>query len=265
MSRQNKFLFIILCILSVYMTGCGSFGRKYTKTETDKFTLNAVNKKTFSLENISGNITVTKSEDSTIKITAVKEVKVRKKDLQTPLDEIKITLDTVTSTIKISYDVDDYNDGPFSRVRQPEITYTIQVPSFIDLKIDNVHGTISLNNLENNTNIDLITGEINMEHVSGNIRIDMANGDVTGSIDSTKGISIDLLNGDIRFTLNPGVNAKLEAEWAHGKFEYEGLSFTNMDKERERFTGVLGTGTSDIKIDVTNGKIRVFGNGSTTL
>lgn len=265
MSRQNKFLFIILCILTVYMTGCSSLGRKYTKTETDKFTLNAANKRTISLENISGDITITKSEDSTIKITAVKEVKVRKKDLETPFDEIRITIDTVTSTVKIGYEADDFDEGLFSKVRQPEITYTIQVPSFLDLKIDNVHGNISLNNLENNTNIDLITGEVNMEHVSGNIRIDMANGDVTGLIDSTKGISVELINGDIRFTLNAGVNAKLDAEWAHGKFEYDGLSFTNVDKERERFRGVLGTGASDIKIDIVNGKIKVFGNGTTTL
>jgi hypothetical protein len=102
MSRQNKFLFIILCVLAVYMTGCGNFGRKYSKSETEKFTLNAVNKRSLSLENISGDITITRSEDSTIKITAVKEVKVRKKDLQTPFDDVRITLDTNTRSIKIN-------------------------------------------------------------------------------------------------------------------------------------------------------------------
>lgn len=264
MNRQNKFLFIILCILSVYMTGCGSF-RKFTKTETEKFTISAVNKKVLTLDNITGNITVTKSTDSTVKITAVKEVQVRKKDLDKPFTEVKVELDTLTDNIRIDYNTMDYDDGPFSKMRRPEINYTIAVPSFIDVRIDNIHGTINLNKLDNNINIELVTGELNLEQVSGNIKADLTNVDVTGTIDSTKGMIFDIVNGDVRLTLSPNVNAKVWADWANGKFEYDGLSFMNVDKDKENFRGVLGSGLYDIKIDITNGKIRFFGNGSTTL
>lgn len=264
MSRQNKFLFIILCILTVYMTGCGSF-RKYTKTETEKFTINAVNKKFLTLDNITGDITITKSTDSTVKITAVKEVQVRKKDLDKPFTEVMVELDTLTDNIRINYDTKDYDDGPFSKMRRPEINYTITVPSFIDVKIDNIHGTVILNNIDNDINVELVTGELNLEHVSGNIRADLVNVDVTGSVDSTKGMIFDIINGDIQLTLGPNVNAKLWVDWVNGKFESDGLSFMNADKDKESFRGTLGSGLYDIKIDITNGKIRLFGNGSTTL
>ncbi len=182
--------------------------------------------------------------------------------MNTPFDEIQIKIDTVSTNIKIDYDLEDYESGPFEHMRNPEISYTIAIPSFIDLKINNVHGTVSLNTLDNNINIELITGELNLEQVSGNIKADLTNVDVTGTIDSTNGMSFDIINGDVRLTLNSSISAKVDAEWAHGKFEYEGLNFMNIDKESDSFRGILGTGNSDIRIDITNGKIRFFGNGT---
>ncbi|HEX2787337.1 MAG TPA: DUF4097 family beta strand repeat-containing protein [Ignavibacteria bacterium] len=271
MSRQNKFLFIILCILAVYMTGCGSF-RKFTKTETEKFTINAASKRALTLDNVSGNITIIKSQDSTVKITAVKEVLVRKKDLDKPFDEVKIVIDTLTDNIRIDYDTRDYDDGPFSKMRRPEVNYTIAVPSFLSLKIDNNSGNIILNNLENDIVLGLIYGEVSLEHVSGNIKADINSGDVTGTIDSTKGMIFDIINGDVRLTLGPNVNAKVRADWIHGKLEYDGLTFMNVDRydnrdgsrDNESFKGTLGSGLYDIRIDMTNGKIRFFGNGTST-
>lgn len=261
MSRQNKFLLIIICILTVYVTGCGNF-QKYTKTETDKFTINAAGKTNLSIDNIGGDITIIKSNDSIIKITAVKEVKVRKKDLDKPFNEVRINLDTLTDNIKIDYDTEDFDDGPFSRMRRPEITYTISVPSFIDLKIDNNFGNIFLNKIDNDITLEVGHGEINLEHVTGSIKADMASGDITGTIDSTRGLIFDIAHGDVRLTFGAGVNARINAKWAHGDFSYDGLSFANINEDKESFRGILGTGRFDIKIEMASGKIKLYGDGT---
>ncbi len=128
------------------MNGCGVFSKKYTKTENVQYRISAEGKKKLKLDNVSGSITISQSKDSgSITIKAHKEIKVKKKYLDTPFDEIEIRLDTLSGIVSVTTEINKgESDGifRFDIDRGPRVEYEIQIPPDMALEIENVNGKI---------------------------------------------------------------------------------------------------------------------------
>lgn len=252
-------------VIILSLNGCGLMSKKYIKTETVSRNINTAGKTKVKLENTNGSVRFSRSSDSgSITVKAYKEIKVKKKFLSTPFDEIEIKMDTISSIISISTEFNKSGeDGifKFNIGRDQKVDYEITVPVNMDIAVENVNGNISSNDLNNDIKIDLINGEVAMEKYSGRMECDITNGSFSGHIDSTRGLEINTINGSVSLFLNNYMNANVRAETVHGKITDENLNFMDIIKEKGMFKGKLGSRDSntDIRIETVNGKIKLFG------
>ncbi|MEO8665493.1 MAG: hypothetical protein ABI462_08340 [Ignavibacteria bacterium] len=262
---KSKLLLVILGIIILSANGCGLLSKKYTKTKTDEFRLNSAGKKKIKLDNVNGTITLTHNSDSgAIMIKAVKEIKVKKKYLDTPFDEIAIRIDTSTSVISIETEIGKKGEDDifkFNIDRNQRVNYEIHVPSGIDLEVDNINGNLVANDLNNDLMIDLVNGQVSVEHYTGLLECEISNGAFTGNIDSTRGMNLSIINGNITLYLNNYMNANVRAETNKGKIIEENLDFRDAISEKRLFKGKLGKNEPnvDIKVETVNGRIRLYG------
>lgn len=263
---KNKILAIIIGITLLSVSGCGMFSKKYTKAKTDEYRLNTAGKKKVKLDNVNGTVTITHSNDSgALLVKAVREIKVKKKYLDTPFDEIEIKIDTTGSNISIATEIEKKGeDGlfKFNIARGQRVDYEIQIPSGLDIEVENVHGNIVASSLDNDLKIDLVNGKVSLENYSGLLECEITNGEFTGHIDSTRGININTVNGSVSLFLNNYINANLRAETSNGKIVDDNLNFRDVIKEKGLFKGKLGNGGNanvDIKVETVNGRIKLYG------
>lgn len=262
---KNKLLVIILGLTLLSVSSCGLLSKKYTKTKTDEFRLNAAGKKKLKLDNVSGTITISHSNDSgELTVKAFKEIKVKKKYLETPFDEIEIKIDSSDNFINIETQIGKKGEDDifkFNIDRDQRVDYEIQVPSGMDIEVENVIGNIVANSLDNDLKIDVISGEVSIEDYTGLLECEITNGDFTGHIDSTRGININTINGSVTLFLNNYINANIKAESSNGKIQEDNLQFRDLIKEKGLFKAKLGKGDSNvgIKVETVNGRIRLYG------
>lgn len=262
---KSKLILAIICFTVFGLNGCGLLSKKYTKTETVTHSISATGKTKLKLENIVGSITISRSNDSnSITLKAHKEIKVKKKYLDTPFDEIDIKMDTVSGIVSITTEINKQGDDNIFNLnidRDQRVDYEIQIPVSMNLDIENVSGNIVTNNLSNDMKIDLINGDADLENYTGRLECDITNGDFTGHIDSTRGIEINTINGNVSLFLNNYMSVNVRAETVNGKISDEELQFKNTIKEKGLFKGTLGNGDSntDIKIETVNGRIKLYG------
>jgi len=260
---------IILLIISfgiiVSLNGCGMMGKRYVKSNSEQHQISASGKKKIKLENIVGNIVISRSSDSgSIFVKASKEIKVKKKYIDRPFDEIELKIDTSGNIISITSEYNNNRDDGFFKFnisRDRRVDYEITVPSNLEVEIENVNGDFTAKNLDNDLKIDLVNGEVDLMNYTGRLDCEITNGSFSGEIDSTRGIDISTINGSVTLNLNNFMNANIKAETVNGRIVEENLQFRVIDKEKKMFRGTLGNSDSntDIKIETVNGKIKLIG------
>jgi len=260
---KAKIIVIIVCSIAIGINGCGLLSKKYTKTETSNFRIYAGNKKRISLENINGNVMISQISDSnTLTIKAFKEIKVKKKYLETPFDEIVVELDTNSEIISVKTEINQKgSDAIFNFDRKQRVDYEIYLPSNIEIEIDNVNGLVTTSGLSNNLTISQINGDVDVSNFTGKLECEITNGSFSGKIDSTNGININTINGNVTLFLNNYMNANIRAESVNSRITDENLQFRDLMKEKKLLRGKLGNINTDvdIKIETINGKIKLYG------
>lgn len=263
---QKSIIYVVLLIVSSFVfSSCSLFSPRYEKIEKGEYTISANGKKKFSLYNVNGKVKVIKSTDQTqITVKYEKTVYVKKRDLGKPLTEITLNLDSAGSDVKIETEMEnEENIIHFGNNRSNEVDYEIYVPEGIEINLDNTNGSIELIRLTNDSKVSTINGSIKIDNVSGKMELETSNGTIRGSIDSTKGITAETINGSIKLNLSNKVSAFVEADVVNGSVKIDGLKFKDTTNERYKkyFKGTLRDGDAKIKLETTNGSIRLTGNG----
>jgi hypothetical protein len=71
------------------------------------------------------------------------------------------------------------------------------------------------------------------------------------------------VNGGIRVTVAPGLNAELEARVVNGGVSVqEGFPLSGEERDRQRVAGRLGSGGPRLIVETTNGGVRVALRGA---
>ncbi len=263
---KSRIVLLIICLgIIVSVNGCSFMGKRYLKSQSEQHQVNTAGKTKIKIENITGDIKILRGSDSgTVTVKANKEIKVKKKYLNTPFDEIGISIDSGSNTIEISTEINrSGEDGifKFNMGRDRRVDFEITIPANLDIEIENVNGNVSSNNLNNDITIDLVNGGVDMDNYTGRMHCEITNGSFSGEIDSTRGMDISTINGSVTLHLNNFMNANLRAETLNGRITDENLQFRIEDREKKSLKGKLGTGESnvDIKIETVNGKIKLIG------
>lgn len=264
--KQRIVFLVTLTVLIGVMFGCGIFSERYEKTETENHTISAAGKSSLNLDNVNGRIEINQSDDSsTIRIIARKEVTVPKKDLDKPFEEIKLTIDTSGSEIRIDSEYKTKTKVKFFNFgsnRSPRVDYEIFVPANFQLVLSNVNGDITSGRLSADMNIELVNGDVNIDNFTGLFESEITNGEISLEIDSTSGIDIETVNGSVDLSLGSSVSGNLKVETTNGKIIEENLPLNNVKREKKYLKADLGEGQkSSISISTVNGRITLKGKG----
>ena len=250
-------LFLILLTFAVSGTGCSLFKKKYEKTETEEYTINTHNKTKISLDNTRGDIRIFRNtSDSLLRIKIEKIAYVKEKDLDKPIKYLKVKIDTSGSVVNINTEY--YKETKFfnfSFSDENRLNLELHVPDGNMIVIENISGDLLMTDITNDVKADITNGDVKLEKVYGNTKLDITNGKVTGDLDSTKGLIIDVTNGKVNLNLGESFSGKFKLDVTNGKIIKEEFDFTDVKEEKKSFEGKLGDKDAEVIIDVVNGKI----------
>lgn len=261
--KGKKLLPLILIIVFFIssLQGCSFFQKRYEKTETREFKISSAGKTKIILENKNGNIIVRKnSSDSMILLNAEIKVNVTKKELNEPLKNFEISIDTSSNEIRISnkttYREEEFLN--FGNWHNNGINYTLYLPNGLDADISSTNGKLEASDISNNITGSTVNGKISFVNTSGLLKLETTNGKISAELDSTRGMTLDVVNGSINLKLSPSFSGIFHVDWVNGSFKYDDFNFQDVNKDKKFFKGKIGNSGSEIKISTVNGSIKLY-------
>lgn len=263
MAKYLSHIVLLVCC-AVIFSSCSLFSSKYEKVEKGEYKLSTFGKKRFSLNNINGKVKIVKGTDKDfIYVKYEKVAYVKKRDLGKPMSEVTVSIDSTQNEIKIETEMENEKFGiQFGIHESNKVDYEISVPEGMMVYVDNTNGSIEIDEIVNDAKLSTVNGKINVNHSTGKLELETTNGSIKGNVDSTKGITGSTVNGSIRFNFGPKVSAKIKADVMNGSVKIDGLNMKTDKKDRKYFEGILGNGDAEIKLETTNGSIRLNGSGN---
>jgi DUF4097 and DUF4098 domain-containing protein YvlB len=250
---------------------------------TQKFPL--PNSAKFSLNNISGDITIEGIDSSEAEVKIIK-----RGGSADQRKDIKIIYSTLGGNLSLkpsqqfSHDIDIIYEIKLPRnLGQVNVIGTNSDIKLKDidalLEIKSVSGALDLSNLRGQIKAETQSGElflsqvmgdifakttsgkIELSGVSGSIKTDNTAGDTKATIDSTTSadmLSFESINGKIDLRFKSAINAELEANTISGSIDLEGVQIeVRKMPGSSQAIGRLGVGGQPLKIKTVSGNIKI--------
>lgn len=257
-----KLLNIILAAAIIFTLaaapGCSLLKKRVEKTENVKYSISSEGKSTFVITNTNGKINIMGSNDSAASIEIKAEITslVKSDELDKPIDNVSIKIDSSGNSVIIETEINNKNSGLFSKNNTPEVNYTVKIPAYMKVKTETVNGITTITRINGDIKAETVNGKMNILNCPGMLELESVNGAIICNIDSvTAGINISVTNGDVKVGGLKNVNADVSASTIHGKVTIKELEFSELINERKSVSGKLGKGGNQIKIDAVNGRI----------
>lgn len=193
----------------------------------------------FTYENDFGDLEVTQSDDSSLKVEVIIQLEERSKDKNQIFDNYQINKKSKT-TLSWEY---DYNRN--LNHRSVKVIHRIRIPKAIPFEIKNDLGNVLIKSINNKVKINMIAGNLNyrdvMNHqyaktLGGNIRVENSKGDFNLS---TSGGNIDLsnLDGKLDFKTSGGnISIYKVSKSVHAKTSGGSIDLKDIQGEVDVFT-----------------------------
>lgn len=254
--------FLALILLVTSFSGCSLFSRRYEKTYSKEASVNATGKQKIIFENVTGDVKIHKSDDvNSILVKAKTTVHLKKNELENDIDWVKLVMDTSGNNVIITVDIIKDSHRFFNFTINDEHNRTsvdIYVPESIMVDISLTNGDIIAKKISNDVNLDVTNGDVNIEDYYGKAEINIVNGKLNAKLDSTKGLTTDIVNGSANLSIGEYFAAKFTLETLNGKIKIDKeIPFKEITGEKNLKTGTIGNSGNEVKIDITNGKINL--------
>jgi DUF4097 and DUF4098 domain-containing protein YvlB len=242
------------------MFSCSLLSKKYEKKEKEEYKISAVNKTAIRLNNVSGKVTISKGDSTTgIVVKAEKIGYVRKKDLDKPLENMQVIIDTSSGVVQIKSEFEKDREWFHWDFHGKEINYNIIVPANIKVNVDNVNGEIELEGVNSEVEASTVNGTIKFDNLSGIKDLSTVNGKISGRIDSVKNIKLGTVNGAIDLDISKSFMGSIKATVVNGRIRYENLTLSDVNDDKKSLRGFIGNKDNELSIDAVNGRITLTG------
>lgn len=223
----------------------------------------------FSLENVNGGVSVSTWKENKVEIKAVKTAQRTESDLKEV--EIKVEADGNNVMVRAVW-------PKFPHHVNVSVEFEIKVPEGVMLRdVETVNGAVDITGGYASVKAETTNGRISVRDVSGNVSLETTNGGIEvvgldGGLEAETtnggiriegltfkgGVKAETTNGSITLGLkDPAkVNAFLNAEVVNGGIEV-GFPLTLSKISKKHIEARLGTGGQEIKLETTNGSIRI--------
>jgi hypothetical protein len=208
--------------------------------------------------NVNGKIDEEPSTGNTVENVANKTVRSAHADAaKQALERIEIREEVSPSSVKVETKIQ--RNHSFFNMGGAEVHYTIKVPAGATVRFTTVNGGIALAGLTGRIFAETTNGGVTARGVEGSIEASTTNGgvDVELSRVDEAGVRLECTNGGIKLRLPSDAKANITASVTNGGISAEGLSLQTTESSRRRLEGRLNGGGPNIRIQGTNGGIRI--------
>jgi hypothetical protein len=259
---RNRILGLALALALPFAAACdivGGFGNeRASETWSKTYALAAGGR--VEITNVNGRIELSGSDTDKVEVSAEKVGKgSTPEDAKEMLKRIEIRETISPNQIRLE-----------TRLQRPtgihfgggEVRYTVRVPVGANVKLETVNGGIEVENVRGRAELQTTNGGIVARRVAGGLDASTTNGGVHADLDSLgpDGVQMECTNGGLRLTLPKDAKADITARIVNGGINVDGLSLdTTGEQSRRRLEGRLNGGGPRVRLEGTNGGIRISG------
>jgi DUF4097 and DUF4098 domain-containing protein YvlB len=141
------------------------------------------------------------------------------------------------------------------------VDYEIKVPKSLNVTIRTANGEINVRDVGGALAIEATNGDIDASGLSGGADVSAVNGDVKLGFSqiAEAGVRCKTTNGEILISIPSASKATIAARILHGEIQTENLPIQKTDESRQRLNATIGGGGPEIRIETTNGEVKVVG------
>lgn len=209
---------------------------------------------TVEIVNVNGSIDVQPSSGSTVEVVARKVARGASADsARQTLERIEIVEESSPSSVRIESRVPRRTNG--------EVRYSVKVPASADVRFTTVNGAVEVVGLNGRVRLQTTNGGIKAREVGGAIDAATTNGGVDVELTrvAEPGVSLSCTNGGIKLRMPSDARASISASVTNGGIDSTGLDIDTTSSSRRRLEGRLNGGGPRIRLEGTNGGIRLAG------
>ena len=214
---------------------------------------------TVELRETNGRIRVEASEGDQVAISATKIVKGPSEEAaKAALADFTIKESATADRVEV--DSTRPGDGLMSRVSY-RVDYDVKMPRTGQLTIKTTNGEIRVVSIAGFVKIDTVNGDIEATGLQRGADVHAVNGRVQLELTSVGdgGVRCKTTNGQIVVTVPTSAKATINARVTNGVVHTENLTVAATESTHRRLDATIGGGGPEIRLDTTNGEVRIVG------
>jgi DUF4097 and DUF4098 domain-containing protein YvlB len=151
-------------------------------------------------------------------------------------------------------------EGKFSGGER-SVKFHVKAPAWAAVTISTTNAEISVTKMTGDLHIETTNGQIKGDGLAGSASIETTNGEIALDFDKMPdhGITCTATNGEITVTIPKDSNARIAAEVTNGDISTENLTLHDSKDSRKSLDAVLNAGGPAIKLQTTNGAVKIRG------
>jgi DUF4097 and DUF4098 domain-containing protein YvlB len=211
------------------------------------------------IRNTNGQIRVESGDAATVEVVATRSARAGSdEDARNALKRIEI-VESVTPG-KVALDSSRGGVGFEFNVSR-KVDYVVRLPRWATVTLTTTNGEIIASGVAGAFRAETTNGPIKAMAMNGPVRMETTNGDVTLELDKVAddGVTCGTTNGSIDLTLPSAAKASFSVDTNNGAIDPSGLDLKVSDQSRRSLHATVGGGGPTIKLETTNGGIRLRG------
>ena len=215
------------------LAGCTSSGSLEAETTVTR-EYDGVDISEFTVETTNGDIDIREEQRETVSVEATKHAVD-----EDALSDVTLVEDRTGERLSLSVESDD--SGLLSFGTAPRMDLVIAVPDRLNITTESTNGDIDIGSKS--------AERLNAESTNGDIAFWLAN---------SSDIQANTTNGDVSITLPATAEPSVSFETTNGEVATSGLEAGSIEADSE-IDQTIGNGTHRIRVDTTNGNLRIQG------
>jgi len=213
---------------------------------------------TLEIREVNGRITVEATDGSEIQVTATRVAKAPTEEAAKAAAE-KLQINEKVSADRV--ELDSTSGFQLTSGLSHHVDYDVKVPRSINLAIKVTNSQVDVKSVTGTVKIEAVNGEITVNGAEQGADITTVNGRVILNLAKVgaDGARVNSTNGEIEVGVPAGGKATFAARVANGAVEVEGLELQTTEKTYRRLDATLGGGGPEIRLNTTNGMIKIIG------
>ena len=213
----------------------------------------------FSIANINGDVHINVWDQGSVKVDAVKRAYSQQR-----LSEVTIDVTNTADSVQIKTKYPE-NQGYDRRNREDSaasVEYTFTVPRRASLDgAELVNGSLDVEGIQGDVHASLVNGTVKAAGLGGEVKLSTVNGGLEANLatlDSSKGVTLNSVNGSIVLLVPSGASADVKASTLHGTITNDfGLTVEDGQYVGHNLSGQIGSGGARVRLNNVNGPIAI--------